>query len=75
MPSEPSHQTHLQKSRELIVLAARLVEEYAELQKLSRALRKESRQLSEDSHVLRRLSTRLLRDENTDCAFQDLDEA
>ena len=65
MPNEPSHQTHLNKSRELIALTDRLTQEYAELQQLSRVLRKESRQLSEDSYILRRVGTALLWDEKT----------
>ena len=60
MPSEPSDQTHLNKSRELIALTDRLTQEYAELQELSRVLRKESTQLRDDSYVLRRISTDLL---------------
>lgn len=75
MPNESSHQTHLNKSRELIALTERLRQEYSELEELSRVLRKESRQLSEDSHVLRRISTALLWDENLNCASQDLDQA
>jgi len=60
MSSEHSHQTHLNRSRELIALTDRLTQEYAELQELSRVLRNESRQLREDSYVLRRVGTDLL---------------
>ena len=60
MSSEPSDQIHMNKSRELIAMADRLTQEYADLRELSRVLRKESRQLSEDSNVLRRMSTALL---------------
>ena len=65
MPSEPPYQTHLNKSRELIELANRLNQEYAELRQLSLVLRKESRQLSEDSDLLRRFSTGLLWGKNS----------
>lgn len=64
MPTEPVHQTHLNKSRELIAIADRLTREYAELREQSQVLRQESRQLSADSDVLRRVSTRLLWDGN-----------
>ena len=60
MSTEHSHHTDLNKSRELIALADRLTQEYAELRELFLVLRQESRQLSEDSNVLRRTSTRLL---------------
>ena len=60
MANEPSHQTHVNKSRELIALTDRLAQEYAELQELSRVLRIESTRLREDSQVLRRARTNLL---------------
>jgi hypothetical protein len=64
MSAETSHQIHLIKSRELIVIADRLTQEYAELSEVSRVLRNESRQLSDDSYVLRRIGNRLLWDES-----------
>ena len=60
MPIESSHQTDLNKSRELIAMADRLTREYAELREQSHLLRMESRQLSEDSYVLRRIGTGLM---------------
>ena len=62
MPDDLS-QTQLTKSRELIAMADRLTQEYAELREMSHVLRKESRQLSEDSYVLRRIGTRLIWDD------------
>ena len=64
MSAETSQQIHLIKSRELIAMADRLTQEYAELRELSRVLRSESRQLSDDSYVLRRIGTNLMWDES-----------
>lgn len=60
MSIEPSYQTHLNKSRELIDMVDRLTREYAELRELSRVLRRESRQLRDDSYALRRMLTGLI---------------
>ena len=65
MSAEATNQIHLIKSRELIAMADRLTQEYAELRELSCVLRNESRQLSDDSYVLRRIGTRLLWDESS----------
>ena len=65
MSGEASQHTHLTKSRELIEIANRLTQEYAELREASKMLRKDSRQLSEDSTILRRISTRLIWGEPT----------
>jgi hypothetical protein len=60
MSAKSAYQTDLTKSRELIAVAERLTQEYAELRELSRDLRNESRQLSDDSYVLRRIGTALM---------------
>ena len=75
MPSQSSHQTHLNKTRDLIALTERLTQEYAELKELSRVLRTESRQLCEDSRVLRRMSAEVIRRQETYCVLEPVDQA